>query len=92
MYFMRLATATGSSRFASSVRKAERGADAGPAASQAPYHSVSPVALPGRTEPCFSCTAYYSIRNAKALSRLGKGLDLRKLVAGAGFEPATSGL
>jgi hypothetical protein len=23
---------------------------------------------------------------------LGKGLDLRKLVAGAGFEPATSGL
>jgi hypothetical protein len=28
----------------------------------------------------------------KALSRLGKGLDLRKLVAGAGFEPATSGL
>jgi hypothetical protein len=28
----------------------------------------------------------------EALSRLGKGLDLRKLVAGAGFEPATSGL
>src|SRR5690242_7391350 len=28
----------------------------------------------------------------KALSRLRKGLDLRKLVAGAGFEPATSGL
>ena len=28
----------------------------------------------------------------KALSLLGKGLDLRKLVAGAGFEPATSGL
>jgi hypothetical protein len=28
----------------------------------------------------------------KALSRLGRGLDLRKLVAGAGFEPATSGL
>ena len=28
----------------------------------------------------------------KALPRLGKGLDLRKLVAGAGFEPATSGL
>ena len=27
-----------------------------------------------------------------ALSSLGKGLDLRKLVAGAGFEPATSGL
>jgi hypothetical protein len=28
----------------------------------------------------------------KALSRLGKGPGLRKLVAGAGFEPATSGL
>ena len=28
----------------------------------------------------------------KALSLLGKGLELRKLVAGAGFEPATSGL
>ena len=28
----------------------------------------------------------------KALSLRGKGLDLRKLVAGAGFEPATSGL
>ena len=28
----------------------------------------------------------------KALSLLGKDLDLRKLVAGAGFEPATSGL
>jgi hypothetical protein len=28
----------------------------------------------------------------KALFLIGKGLDLRKLVAGAGFEPATSGL
>jgi hypothetical protein len=28
----------------------------------------------------------------KALSLPGKGLDLRKIVAGAGFEPATSGL
>jgi hypothetical protein len=28
----------------------------------------------------------------KALSLPGKGLNLRKLVAGAGFEPATSGL
>jgi len=28
----------------------------------------------------------------KALSLLGKGPDLRKLVAGAGFEPAISGL
>jgi hypothetical protein len=28
----------------------------------------------------------------KALSLPGKGPDLRKLVAGAGFEPATSGL
>ena len=28
----------------------------------------------------------------EALSPLGKGPELRKLVAGAGFEPATSGL
>jgi hypothetical protein len=34
----------------------------------------------------------YSGRNAKALSLLRKGLDLRKLVAGGGFEPPTSGL
>jgi hypothetical protein len=31
-------------------------------------------------------------RAQKAPSLLGKGLDLRKIVAGAGFEPATSGL
>jgi hypothetical protein len=31
-------------------------------------------------------------KTEKALSLIGKGLDLRKLVAGAGFEPATSGL
>jgi hypothetical protein len=43
-------------------------------------------------EPCSYYTAYYNVKNAKTLSRLGKGLDLRKLVAGAGFEPATSGL
>jgi hypothetical protein len=35
---------------------------------------------------------YYSARYAKALSRLGKGLELRKLEAEAGFEPATPGL
>lgn len=38
-----------------------------------PCHSVSPVALPGRTKPCFYYTTYYSIRNAKALSPTGKG-------------------
>ena len=32
-----------------------------------------PVSLPGRTEPCFYYTTYYSIRNAKALSPTGKG-------------------
>jgi hypothetical protein len=35
-----------------------------------PCHPVSP---PGRAEPCFDCTTYYSIRNAKALSPTGKG-------------------
>jgi hypothetical protein len=57
-----------------------------------PCHPVPPVSPPGRVEGCCCYTFYYSSRNAKALSRLGKGLDLRKLVAGAGFEPATSGL
>ena len=35
---------------------------------------------------------YYSSRDARGPLPSGKGLDLRKLVAGAGFEPATSGL
>ena len=53
-------------------------------------HPVSSRLAAGlhQTLPCY--TFYYSIRNAKALCRLGEGLDLRKLVAGAGFEPATS--
>ena len=38
-------------------------------------------------------TPFTTVRDAqKTLSLIGKGLDLRKLVAGAGFEPATSGL
>jgi len=57
-----------------------------------PVSPVSPIALPGDAEDCSYYTAYYNVRNAKALSRLGKGLDLRKLVAGEGFEPSTSGL
>ncbi len=40
-----------------------------------------------------STTRFTTVPDAqKALSLTGKGLDLRKLVAGAGFEPATSGL
>jgi hypothetical protein len=57
-----------------------------------PYRPVSPVSLPGRAEDCCCYTFYYSSRNAKGPPPLGKGPDLRKLVAGAGFEPATSGL
>jgi hypothetical protein len=38
-----------------------------------PCHPVSPVSPPGRAEPCFYYTTYYSIRNAKALSPTGKG-------------------
>jgi hypothetical protein len=52
----------------------------------------SPPSLPGRAEGCFCYTFYYSSDAQKALSPLGKDPDLRKLVAGAGFEPATSGL
>ena len=37
-------------------------------------------------------TFYYRARHAKGPLPDEKGLDLRKLVAGAGFEPATSGL
>ena len=54
-----------------------------------PCHHVS---LPGRVEPCCSYTFYYRARHAKGPLPDEKGLDLRKLVAGAGFEPATSGL
>ena len=57
-----------------------------------PCRPVSPVSLPGRTEPRCCYAFCYSVRNAKALSPLRKGLDLRKLVAGEGFEPSTSGL
>ena len=54
--------------------------------------TVSPVSPPGRAEPCSCYTFTTAPGTQKALSLLGKGLDLRKLVAGAGFEPATSGL
>ena len=57
-----------------------------------PRHPGSPVSPPGRTEHCPCNTFYYSTRNTKDPLLLGKGPDLRKLVAGAGFEPATSGL
>jgi hypothetical protein len=54
--------------------------------------TTSPVTLPDRAEPC-STTPFTTVPGTqKALSLPGKGLDLRKLVAGAGFEPATSGL
>jgi hypothetical protein len=55
----------------------------------APCQPVSPV-RPRHTAPAPPLVTFLVTR--KALSRLGKGLDLRKLVAGAGFEPATSGL
>ena len=50
---------------------------------------VSPV-RPWRTAPAPLLVTFPV--TLKALSSKGKGLDLRKLVAGAGFEPATSGL
>jgi hypothetical protein len=50
---------------------------------------VSPV-RPRRTAPAPHLVTFPVTQ--KALSRLGKGLDLRKLVAGGGFEPPTSGL
>src|SRR6266567_4660078 len=51
-----------------------------------------PVSLPGGTEPVATTRLTTAPDTQKALSPLGKGLELRKLVAGAGFEPATSGL
>jgi hypothetical protein len=52
---------------------------------------ASPSHLPGRLgpphRPCFGHMPCY----AQALSLPGKSLELHKLVAGAGFEPATSG-
>ena len=57
-----------------------------------PCRPVSPVSLPGRAEPG-SYYTFTTVRDAhKALYVVEEGLDLRKLVAGAGFEPATSGL
>ena len=50
---------------------------------------VSPV-RPRHTAPAPPLVTFPVTQ--KALSLPGKGLDLRELVAGAGFEPATSGL
>lgn len=51
-----------------------------------------PVSPPGRTkvESCFTFTTVPGTQ--KALSLVGKGPYLRKLVAGEGFAPSTSGL
>jgi hypothetical protein len=57
-----------------------------------PCHPVSSVALPGRAEGCCRYTFTTVPETQKALSLPGKGLDLRRLVAGEGFEPSTSGL
>ena len=57
-----------------------------------PRHPVSPVSLPGRAEPCCCYTSYYSAWPATGPLPSGKGPDVRKLVAGEGFEPSTSGL
>ena len=51
-----------------------------------------PVSLPDRTDPVSEARFTTLPGTRKALSLVGKGPDLRKLVAGAGFEPATSGL
>ena len=53
---------------------------------------ASPSHLSGRDIPHRHLTLVTFPVTQKALSRLGKGLDLRKLVAGEGFEPSTSGL
>ena len=55
----------------------------------APCQLVSPVG-PWPAAPAHALVTRRVTR--KALSLVGKGLELRKLVAGAGFEPATSGL
>ena len=57
-----------------------------------PVTPSPPVALPGSAEPCCRYMYCCTPETPKAPSWQEKGLDLRKLVAGAGFEPATSGL
>ena len=72
------------------------GAQRSQAMSSTGFHAVSlrasPSHLSGRGVPHRHLPLVTFPVTQKALSRLGKGLDLRKLVAGAGFEPATSGL
>jgi Transposase IS66 family len=53
---------------------------------------ASPSHLPGPSPTAAAAALVTCPATQKALSLPGKGLDLRKLVAGAGFEPATSGL
>ena len=64
-----------------------------------PVQAVSPRVTPSPPSRCQAARSRVVTTplatapgTQKALSLLGKGLDLRKLVAGAGFEPATSGL
>jgi len=59
-------------------------------------HAVSSCAALSRRQAArnpVAATRFTTVpETQKALSLLGKGLNLRKLVAGAGFEPAPSGL
>jgi len=61
-----------------------------------PVQVVSSRPIPSRCRAArraVAATRFTAVpETQKALSRLGKGLDLRKLVAGEGFEPSTSGL
>jgi hypothetical protein len=72
------------------------GAQRSRAATSIWFHAVSPRAspshLPGLGPPRGPRALVTCRVTQKTLSLPGKGLDLRKLVAGAGFEPATSGL
>src|SRR5689334_16824492 len=73
-----------------------------PAIADGSVHHVHAVSSRANSSPPSRCRAarkaVAATRSAtvpdtpKALPQLGKGLELRKLVAGAGFEPATSGL
>jgi hypothetical protein len=58
-----------------------------------PCHPVSPPGCTGPRRAACLATAFTTASETQRPSPLpGKGPDLRKLVAGAGFEPATSGL
>src|SRR5689334_14503380 len=57
-----------------------------------PYHPVPRSRRQAARSPAPTTPFTKAADTQKALAPLGKGLDLRKLVAGAGFELATSGL